>query len=369
MDLVSLRWAADGAAALVAASCFLCLVALPSGDPASPAPPVAPTSPTPDRQDIPTLTAVATPVSTITSTQAPQVGLVVDYDVAQTLTVLNQGPGTAAKVLLWVAMVRSVEPYQEVISTAVTPEEYEVTTDEHGNVYALFEFRDVSSQGSERIELRYRVAVSELRFDLGSCEGLLPDTFISPVPYIESDAEPVVTLAGTLAEGKGTACEKVRAFYDYVGDNVSHTGYDPESKGALAALQSLTGDCTDYADLTIALSRAAGVPARFLEGLTCCTGGTYAPGDVKHDWLEVYLPGTGWVPVDPTWGRSPSDRDTYFAGITPDHVIVTRGRNPAPLAGYHYFYYQYWWGATATDGSTDGEVSVESEWRVVEADE
>lgn len=78
----------------------------------------------------------------------------------------------------------------------------------------------------------------------------------------------------------------------------------------------------------IALCRVAGIPARFVEGVI------YKPGttqqiDPRHDWLEVYLPGIGWVPVDPTWGRFKDKRDQYFAGADSQQIIVTTG-HPAP---------------------------------------
>jgi transglutaminase-like putative cysteine protease len=168
------------------------------------------------------------------------------------------------------------------------------------------------------------------------------DEYLDPDTFIESNEPEIVSLATELGEGMTTACEQSRAFYDYVGDSMSYIGYNPDDMGALISCQTLEGDCTDFADFLIALNRAAGIPARFLEGVTCCTAGDqYVPGDVKHDWLEVYLPSSGWVQMDPTWGRGEADRDTYFAGMTPDHIIITQGRNLSVLGNYHYWYYTY----------------------------
>ena len=284
----------------------------------------------------------------------------VEYGVEQTVTLVNGRPGTTTNIRLRVALLRDIEPYQVVTSTEITPYDFETITDDYGNEYAEFEFTDVAPGGKVAVKLRYEVAVNELDFDLGSCEGPLPDMFVDPERYIESDAEQIVALAEKLAQGKTTACEKVRAFYDHVGDmaDESYAGFDPDDNGALATLENGAGDCTDFADLLVALSRAAGVPARFIEGVTCCTNGDYIEGKIKHDWLEMYLPGTGWVPMDPTLGAKRSVRDTYFAGITPDHVVVTQGRNPSV---HHYF--RYW-------GDAEGiEVSNRENWRVVRLNE
>lgn len=287
----------------------------------------------------------------------------VEYDVWQTVTLSNDGAGDATRILLRVALVRDLAPYQEVTSLDVAPGVYDTTTDEYGNVYAEFEFEDVAPGAEVTAELSYRVVVNGVDLEIGACEGTLPGEFVDAELYVESDARPIVALAEELGGGAATVCDEVRAFYDYVGDEVSYTGYNPDSMGALAVLDSMGGDCTDFADLMIALSRAAGVPARFVEGVTCCTDGEYVEGDTKHDWLEVYLPGTGWAPMDPTWGRFAAKRETYFAGMTPDHIVVTVGRNLSALEGYHYYYYEYWW----EDESTD--VSSREEWGIVRVDD
>lgn len=51
---------------------------------------------------------------------------------------------------------------------------------------------------------------------------------------------------------------------------------------------------------------------------------------------------SGWVPADPTMGRSPVNREEHFARILPNHIIVTRGRNPSTLRGASYWTHVYW---------------------------
>jgi transglutaminase-like putative cysteine protease len=97
----------------------------------------------------------------------------------------------------------------------------------------------------------------------------------------------------------------------------------------------------------IALSRAAGIPARYLEGVLYLEPATEALARREHAWLEVYLPDIGWTTMDPTMGRSLGMRDKYFAANSPDHIIVTRGRNPSALRGASYFTHIYWPGPSA----------------------
>jgi transglutaminase-like putative cysteine protease len=101
-------------------------------------------------------------------------------------------------------------------------------------------------------------------------------------------------------------------------------------------------DCTEYAALMVALSRAAGIPARYLEGVSFLDEKTSGLARLEHAWLEVYLPGIGWTPMDPTLGRSSIFREQYFAAYSPDRIIVTRGSSPSALRGASYYSHIYW---------------------------
>jgi len=65
--------------------------------------------------------------------------------------------------------------------------------------------------------------------------------------------------------------------------------------------RTLEGDCTEYAMLTAAMCRAAGVPARAAVGLVYVDS-VRGPAFGFHMWTEVWVRG-GWMPVDATLGR------------------------------------------------------------------
>ena len=68
------------------------------------------------------------------------------------------------------------------------------------------------------------------------------------------------------------------------------------------------GFCTQFATSMALLSRELGVPSRVVYGAT--TGKEKEPGEYvvtgynMHTWVEVYFPGVGWYPFDPTPGFS-----------------------------------------------------------------
>lgn len=67
------------------------------------------------------------------------------------------------------------------------------------------------------------------------------------------------------------------------------------------------GYCQQYASTMTILLREAGIPARFVEGFLPgerdpSTGTEIVRNSNSHAWVEVYFPGYGWVPFDPTGG-------------------------------------------------------------------
>ena len=281
-------------------------------------------------------TGDVTPASSLVTTLSQR-----EYEVHQRLALVNEGPGQPEKQNIWVALIRDFHPYQEVLSMEVTPSDYELITDEYGNQYAEFDFSDHPAGTTKTVEINYRIVVNELTYDLSACEGEVPDDFTQPELHIESANPQIMKLASELSRGKKSACQQARAFYDYIGDELVYT-YNGKNWGAQAALGTMGADCTEYASLLVALSRSQDIPARYFEGLLFLNTETETKAQLEHAWTDVYMPGVGWVAVDPTLGRALGDRDTYFAHYTPDHIIVTMGANPSTLRGGSYWTHIYW---------------------------
>jgi transglutaminase-like putative cysteine protease len=279
-----------------------------------------------------------------------------EYAVHFRLTLENLGPGQPEKQNIWVALIRDMPPYQAVQSLEISPNEYVLVTDEYGNRYAEFDFSDHPAGTTKTVQIDARVIVNELAYDLSVCKGTLPNDFISPELHLESANPQIVALADKLSNGKETVCQQVRAFYDYIDNNLVYS-FNGRNWGAQAALGPMGADCTEYASLLVALSRAKGIPARYFEGLLYLEDKTQAIARLEHAWLDVYMPGVGWVALDPTMGRSLINRETYFAHYTPDHIIVTLGSSPSTLRGSSYWTHLYWPGNST-------KIRVEGEWKI-----
>lgn len=68
-------------------------------------------------------------------------------------------------------------------------------------------------------------------------------------------------------------------------------------------LRARRGACRDFALLLMEGCRSLGIAARFVSGyLYDAAAEAYMGGGAMHAWVQVYLPGAGWVELDPTHG-------------------------------------------------------------------
>ncbi|MBT3322375.1 MAG: transglutaminase domain-containing protein [Anaerolineae bacterium] len=264
-----------------------------------------------------------------------------EYHVFQEIALFNSGSESPDQQNLWVALIRDFAPYQEVHSRKISPSNHILLTDEYGNEYAEFDFSIHPPGKTLRVEITYEITVNEIFYDLSHCEGELIDEYTQPELHIEAANPQILEISKRLAQKESNVCEKARAFYDYAGDNLIYR-FNQKSWGAQTTMGLMGSDCTEYSSLVIALSRAEKIPARYYEGLLYLDNKTENLADAQHAWMDIYFPSVGWVAMDPTLGRMENARDNYFAHYTPDHIIVTTGRNPSVLRGSSYMTHLYW---------------------------
>ena len=84
--------------------------------------------------------------------------------------------------------------------------------------------------------------------------------------------------------------------------------HEPGIQDPRTTLRLETGTCRDYAMLMMEAVRSLGLAARFVSGYLHVPARAH-PGEAErhgggntHAWMQVYLPGAGWVDFDPTNG-------------------------------------------------------------------
>jgi len=60
------------------------------------------------------------------------------------------------------------------------------------------------------------------------------------------------------------------------------------------------GVCQDFAHVLLQLLRTAGIPSRYVSGYICPNKSGLRGEGATHAWVEYFLPGHGWVGLDPT---------------------------------------------------------------------
>lgn len=144
---------------------------------------------------------------------------------------------------------------------------------------------------------------------------------ILPIPgelqsYLQATRNAQVTnaqiqnLAQQITGGSNDINAATRLF-NWVRNNVKYSFYRNTQRGAVKTLNDRKGNCVDQAHLLVALSRAAGIPARYVHGRCRFTSGnTYG-----HVWAEVWVKGR-WYSVDST-----SIRNTF--GVIKSWSLIT----------------------------------------------
>ena len=132
-------------------------------------------------------------------------------------------------------------------------------------------------------------------------------------------------LTDSITQNAETPIEILQAVYRYIAAGypwASALEYSTIANIPEYVLENHKGDCGQVALLLITMLRYKGVPARWQSGWMT------HPGEVNlHDWAEVYFEGTGWIPVDISFGRGgripiEPGREFFMSGIDSYRLYV-----------------------------------------------
>lgn len=226
--------------------------------------------------------------------------------------------------------------YQKVYFENINPRPTSMHVDSDGNWIAEYNLQarervDVTVIGHVQIFSNYRP------FKKSTAESLNEN--LVKTDYWDTTNPEIVKLANELKTPK--------AIYDFVSTKLKYdyarVRPNVERLGSVRALENPTSAiCMEFTDLYIAIARAAGIPAREVNGYAYTENPDIQPlslvNDVLHAWPEYYdSEKQVWIPVDPTWGSTTGGVD-YFSKLDLRHfTFVVHGKDatkPYPAGSY-----------------------------------
>jgi hypothetical protein len=246
----------------------------------------------------------------------------------------NYGPGTVFDLNIYLALPQT-SLHQTIVEIPTFPPntKYDIVTDKWGQKVAQFHFDTVKA--GQVVQASYKTAadIFDQRYMIHPEKvGALRD-----IPkeindkYLVDDTKfainsPTIQNAVKMAVGNETNPYWImRKIFRYV---IDHLEYELSGGWniAPAVLERGTGSCSEYSFVYIAMCRAAGLPARYVGAITQ-RNDLASEDDVFHRWCEIYLPGYGWVPVDPSGGdqKSPGAQANFIGHVANRYLVTTVG--------------------------------------------
>jgi len=139
--------------------------------------------------------------------------------------------------------------------------------------------------------------------------------YLKPSPLIQSNNPQIKTQAEKIIKPTDSTEKKARKIIDWVYRNLEKKP-TLSVPNALEVLKNKSGDCNEHTVLTVALLRAAGIPAQSEAGLVYLRGRFY-----YHAWCVFYL--DKWITADAVFNQLPAD-------VT--HIRLIRGESDKQIS-------------------------------------
>ena len=245
-------------------------------------------------------------------------------------------PELAENGRMWIPIPESDE-FQTVQAKSITiPGTHRMLTDKrYGNKVMFVELTPADSGKS--ISMVFDVKRHEK--GVYGCGDKSPAEFLLPERLVPNTTEFKEIATEALKNKRGGDLVKARALYDHTIDRMQYIKADKKyGKGdAQYACDGGSGNCTDYHSYFIALSRSAGIPARFAIGAAIPSSRDDGGVNGYHCWAEFYAEGKWW-PVDISEADKYTSLATYYFGHNPaNRIELSRGRDlvvePGPESG------------------------------------
>lgn len=165
--------------------------------------------------------------------------------------------------------------------------------------------------------------------------------YLASTPMSQSDDPKIMELAGRLAAGSHDTKRIANAITMFVYETLEKRSGARGAATATEVLEERAGDCTEHAALTVALLRAAGLPARNVGGIVYLTDADGNAVAGYHAWSEVWI--GQWIGVDAMFAEVGTSARYLMTGYNEpgekgdDGVGRTLGRTKLKVKSYQRF--------------------------------
>lgn len=269
----------------------------------------------------------------------------------------NKGPGSINNIQCRIETPCDFFPFQTIIKLSADNENSKEIVDKNGNTIYRFNLDNLKEGLISESNMDCVVNISEF---IIKPQDLLPQKydyndseikkFTKSEKFIDSDSNKIIDAANTITAGEEDPFKKAELLYNFV---IKQLDYDYERmeeksfkiSNASDILNWDKGVCTDYSLLYVSLCRAAGIPCKFIVGLSLHSISSEYNGvsSMSHAWNEIKIPGYGWVPVDatseiPFAGANFNLNLKTFEGTGSLYQSTKIDGYPANALGYFYYY-------------------------------
>lgn len=203
------------------------------------------------------------------------------------------------------------------------------TPADHLKVVCLF---TVEHTGTRALDLPLSPEAEYHPFDYSEDDRVALAPYLAPCCDDPDDRLRTWAKAFVNPKGRTGSRELLVEITRHIRENFEYVPRDEEGvQDPLETLDAKQGTCRDFATLMIEAVKCLGYAARFVSGYVYTPSlDDQAPSQdtsgATHAWLQVYLPGAGWIPFDPT--------NNLVGGTELIRVGVARhARQASPLSG------------------------------------
>ena len=245
------------------------------------------------------------------------------YTVINTVRVENRSSRLIRNINLEVPLASNQSVHwQDVLGEELFPQPQSIEQAADGSRTAHYLIEELPA--GQSVELVQRVAVQNycVTYDVSEQDSALEleglDVYLAPSDEINSDSSEIISFAKAATAASANPYLQARLLFSAVNGYLTYDNTERESRSAQAAYAQGSGNCVDYANLYAATLRAMGIPARV------CGGFLYDPtvqldnaflspkghinaDRLRHNWVEFYIKGVGWLVADPTFSYRDGD--------------------------------------------------------------